>query len=121
MTLKITSREVDGVTLLTLEGQIGLGEEVNSLRDKVKRLVADGKNKVVLDMGQVTQIDSAGLGALVGLHKSLTSQGSVLRLCSLRPNVRETLQITRLLPVFSVSASAEEAVRNFSQGASETA
>ena len=65
MALKMTYREVDGVTVVALDGRIILGEESNALREKVKELLAAGKKKIVLNMNNVTFIDSAGLGALV--------------------------------------------------------
>jgi len=71
VTLKLSSREVDGVTVLALDGRIVLGEETNSLREKVKGLLAEGKRKLVLDMSNVTLIDSAGLGTLVGVHQRI--------------------------------------------------
>ena len=70
MALKITTREVDGVTVAALDGRIVLGEESNALREKVKSLVAAGKKKIVLNMDNVTFIDSAGLGTLVASNHS---------------------------------------------------
>jgi len=115
--LKINVREADGVFVVLPEGRIGLGEEANALRDKVKGLLANGKNKVVLNMGQVTLIDSAGLGTLVGLHHSAHSCGASLRLCNLSHMLKELLQITRLLTVFAVSDSEAQAVQALSKGA----
>ena len=65
MALKMTNREVDGVSVVALDGRIVLGEESNALREKVKSLIAEGKKKVVLNMANITFIDSAGLGTLV--------------------------------------------------------
>jgi len=73
--LKISNREVDGVSVLELEGRIVLGEESNSLRETVKGLLAAGKKKVVLNMDRVSYIDSAGLGALVAAHHSARKLG----------------------------------------------
>ncbi len=70
MALKITAREVDGVTVLGLAGRVVLGEESNALRETVKSLLASGKKKIVLNMDNVTYIDSAGLGTLVSSHHS---------------------------------------------------
>ena len=119
MALKMTQREVDGVTVLTLDGRIGLGEEANSLREKVKSLLGDGKQKLVLDMGHVTLIDSAGLGTLVGVHQSATSRGASLGLCNLGAKLKELLVITRLIVIFGdgVSNSEAEVVRSLSRGA----
>ena len=70
MALKMTNREVDGVSVVALDGRIVLGEESNALREKVKSLLAEGKKKVVLNMDNITFIDSAGLGTLVAAHHS---------------------------------------------------
>jgi anti-sigma B factor antagonist len=109
--LQITVREASGVSVVTLDGRIGVGEEANALRDSVKGLLANGKKKLVLNMGKVTLLDSAGLGTLVGLHHSAVSCGASLRLCNLTAMLRELLQITRLLTVFDVSATEAEAIR----------
>jgi anti-sigma B factor antagonist len=94
-----------------------VGEEANTLRDRVKSLLADGKNKLVLNLHQVTLVDSAGLGTLVGLHHSTASCGARLRLSNLSTMLKEVLQVTRLLTVFEVSASEEDAVRALAEDA----
>jgi anti-sigma B factor antagonist len=115
--LKMTNREVDGVSVVALDGRIVLGEESNALREKVKSLVAEGKKKIVLNMDNVTFIDSAGLGTLVAAHHSVKSQGASLRLCHLGSKFQEVLQITKLLTVFDVFNTEAEAVASFSKGA----
>jgi anti-sigma B factor antagonist len=111
--LKFTSREVDGVSVLALDGRIVLGEESNQLREKVKALVAEGKKKIVLNMENVTFIDSAGLGTLVAAHHSAKAQGAALKICHLGAKFQEVLQITKLLTVFDVYNSEAEAVSSF--------
>jgi anti-sigma B factor antagonist len=115
MPLKITNREVDGVTVLALDGRIVLGEESGALREKVKGLLGEGKKKMVLNVDKVTMIDSSGLGALVAAYSSAKSQGASLRLCNLGSKFNELLQITKLLTVFEVSKSEADAVRGFSK------
>src|SRR5216683_2886252 len=100
MALKMTNREVEGVSVVALDGRIVLGEESNALREKVKSLIAGGKKKIVLNMNNVTFIDSAGL-----------------KLCHLGSKFQEVLQITKLLTVFDVYNSEAEAVGSFSKGA----
>ena len=114
MALKITSREVDGVSVLNLEGRIVLGEESNALREQVKSMLAAGKRKVVLNMGQVTYIDSAGLGTLVAAHHSARTQGATLKLSNLGKKFQEILQVTKLLTVFEVYDSEAAAISSFS-------
>ena len=115
MPLKITNREVDGVTVLALDGRIVLGEESGALREKIKGLLGEGKKKMVLNVDKVTMIDSSGLGALVAAYSSAKSQGASLRLCNLGSKFNELMQITKLLTVFEVSKSEADAVRGFSK------
>ncbi|HMD41740.1 MAG TPA: STAS domain-containing protein [Candidatus Acidoferrum sp.] len=115
MALKMTSREVDGVTVIAMDGRIVLGEESNALREKVKALVAEGKKKVVMNMDNITFIDSAGLGTLVAAHHSAKGQGASLRLCHLGTKFQEVLQITKLMTIFEVYNTEAEAVASFSK------
>jgi anti-sigma B factor antagonist len=113
--LKMTNREVDGVSVVALDGRIVLGEESNALREKVKSLIAEGKKKVVLNMANITFIDSAGLGTLVASHHSAKSQGAALKLAHLGSKFQEVLQITKLLTVFDVYNTEAEAVSSFAK------
>ncbi len=115
MALKMTTREVDGVTVVALDGRIVLGEESNALREKVKGLLGEGRKKIVLNMDNITFIDSAGLGTLVAAHHSARSQGAGLRLCHLGTKFQEVLQITKLLTVFEVYNTEEDAVASLSK------
>jgi len=117
MALKLTNRDVDGVTVVSLDGRIVLGEESSALREKVKALLAEGKKKLVLDMKNVTTIDSSGLGALVAAHSSATTAGASLRLSSLSERSNQLLQMTKLLTVFEVSKTEADAVSSFSKSA----
>jgi anti-sigma B factor antagonist len=118
MALKITNHEVDGIDVLALDGRIVLGEETIALREKVKGLLGAGKKKLVLDLKNVTTIDSSGLGALVAAHSSAKSGGATLLLCNLGSRTNELLQMTRLVTVFEVADSEAEAVRAMSKSAS---
>ncbi len=115
MALKMTNREVDGVAVVALDGRIVLGEESNALREAVKNLIAAGKKKVVLNMANITFIDSAGLGTLVAAHHSAKSQGAALKLAHLGAKFQEVLQITKLLTVFDVYNTEAEAVSSFAK------
>jgi anti-sigma B factor antagonist len=118
MALKMVNREVDGVTVVALDGRILLGEETSALRERVKSLVAEGKKKLLLNLGSVTMIDSSGLGALVAAYSSAKAGGASLRLCNLGSQTNQLLQMTKLLTVFEVSNTEEDAVRGFSKAAS---
>jgi anti-sigma B factor antagonist len=115
--LKMTNREVDGVTVVAMDGRIVLGEESNGLREKVKSLVAEGKKKIILNMNNITFIDSAGLGTLVASHHSAKSQGAAMLLCQLGTKFKEVLQITKLLTVFDVYDTESAAIASFQKSA----
>jgi anti-sigma B factor antagonist len=112
--LKITDRVVDGVAIEALEGRIVLGEESNALREKVKSLLA-GQKKIVLNMTNVTYIDSSGLGTLVASHTSARAQGATLKLCNLGSKFQEILQVTKLVTVFEVYPSEAAAIASFAK------
>ena len=111
--MDITNKEIDGVSVVALDGRIVLGEESNALRERVKALIAEGKKKIVLNMANVKYIDSAGLGILVAAHVSANKQGAALHLSNLGNKFHDVLQLTRLLTVFSVFDSEAEAIRSF--------
>jgi len=110
MDLNISNKQVGDVSVVALKGRIVLGEGSSALREQIKSLVGDGKKKIVLNMENVTYIDSAGLGTLVAAHISAKKQGAALFLSDLGNKFHEVLQITRLLTVFSVYATEAEAV-----------
>jgi len=109
----MTDREVDGVSVVTLDGRIVLGEESNSFREKLKGLLTEGKKKIVLNMAGIKYIDSAGLGTLVAAHVSAKTQGASVRLCNLGEKFHEVMQITRLLTIFDVYDTETAAVSSF--------
>ncbi len=113
MALKMTDRVVDSVNVVDLEGRIVLGEESNAMRERVKSLLAQNKRNIVLNMANVTYIDSAGLGTLVASFHSARSQGATLKLVNLGAKFKEVLQVTKLLTVFEVFDSEAAAVRSF--------
>jgi anti-sigma B factor antagonist len=113
MDLNIQNKQIGDVSVVALKGRIVLGEGSSALRERVKNLVTDGKKKIVLNMANVTYIDSAGLGALVAAYISAKKQGSALHLSDLGNKFHEVLQITRLLTVFSVYATEAEAISSF--------
>jgi anti-sigma B factor antagonist len=113
MDVNITNKEVDGISVVALNGRIVLGEESNVLRERVKSLIGEGKKKIVLNMANVTYIDSAGLGILVAAHVSAKNQGAALHLSNLGNKFHDVLQLTRLLTVFSVYDTEADAISSF--------
>lgn len=115
MALRMTDRDVSGITVLDIEGRIVLGEESNSFRERVKSLLAAGKKKIVLNMANVSYIDSAGLGTLVATFHSARSQGATLKLVNLGAKFKEVLQVTKLMTVFDTYDNETAAVQSFAK------
>ena len=109
----MTDRQIDGVDVVEIEGRIVLGEESNQFREKVKSLLAAGNKKVVLNMANVSYIDSAGLGTLVATFHSARTQGATLKLANLGNKFKEVLQVTKLMTVFDTYDSETAAVQSF--------
>jgi anti-sigma B factor antagonist len=114
--LQIVEREWHGVTVLTLSGRVTIGEESSQLRSKIRQLVGTGKTRLVLDLGDVSLIDSSGLGTLVSSFTTATAQGGTIKLANLTKRFSDQLNITKLVTVFDVYNSAEEAVKSFASG-----
>lgn len=113
--LNISVRENQGVAILELNGRIVLGPETQSLREQVIQLLSEGKKRIVLNLANVTYVDSAGVGTLVNAYTSATRQGGSVKLLNLSDRPRETLQLTRLLTVFDVCENVADAVARFNQ------
>jgi anti-sigma B factor antagonist len=118
MALKLTTRDVDGIAVVSLDGRLVLGEETSALRERVKSLLAQGKKDIVLNLGGVSVIDSSGLGALVAAYSSAKSAGAALGLSNPGSRLNELLQITKLYTIFEVSDTEAEAVRAMAKKAS---
>lgn len=113
MALRMAERDVNGVTVLDIDGRVVLGDESNSFREKVKSLLASGKKKIVLNLQNVSYIDSAGLGTLVATYTSARSQGATLKLANLGAKFKEVLQVTKLMTVFDTYDSEAAAIQSF--------
>ncbi len=111
MALRIDEKDSGGVTVLTLAGRVTLGDESNQLRAKIKELLAAGKKRMVLDLGDVTYIDSAGLGTLVAAYTSTRSEGGEIHLANITKKFSELLSITKLLTIFDVHTSIADALK----------
>jgi len=111
--LKLTTRNVDGVTVIEAIGRIILGQETNDLRESLKGLLANGATKIVINLANVDFIDSSGLGALVGLYSTANSRGAKIRLAAITKRFHELLMITKLLTVFDVYDDEAAAVASF--------
>ena len=113
MSMKLTTREVAGVTILDLSGKITLGEGGLTLRDEVHKLLAKGSKKIVLNLAGVNYIDSSGLGELVSSYTTAKNQGADLKLLNLTKKVKDVLQVTKLYTVFDIFDDEASAIASF--------
>lgn len=113
MTMKASTRQVSGVTIVDMNGRITLGEGSVILREAVKDLIAKGQKKILLNLGDVTYIDSSGIGELVSAFTSVRNQGGELKLLKLTKKVHDLLQITKLYTVFDIKDDEASAVQSY--------
>jgi len=111
--MKATSRTVDGVDIISLQGKITIGAGDSQLRDVINEALNSGNNKILLDMSGVTTIDSSGIGELVGSYTTVTNRGGKLKLLHLPAKLNELLHVTQLITVFEVYENEAEAVASF--------
>jgi len=113
--MKASNRQVDGVTIVDLSGRITLGEGSVVLRDTIRDLVSKGNKKILLNLGDVTYIDSSGIGELVSAFTTVRNQNGELKLLKLTKKVHDLLQITKLYTVFDIKDDEAAAVQSFAK------
>jgi anti-sigma B factor antagonist len=111
--MKVNVRQRDGVTILDLKGKITIGVGDVALRNAVQEAIGGGSTKILINLRDVTTIDSSGVGELVSAYTTATNRGVKLRLVNLPSKVSDILQITQLITVFDVYDSEDEGLRSF--------
>ena len=114
MSVKLGTRQVGDVSVLDVAGRITLGEGSSAMRDALRDMVSKGQKKILLNLGEVSYIDSSGIGELVSGFTTVTNQGGQLKLLGLNKRVKDLLQITKLYTVFEVHDEEAGAIRSFS-------
>ena len=113
MSMKISTRQVDGVTILDCSGRITLGEGSIVLRDAIREILSKGNKKILVNLGDVNYIDSSGIGELVSAFTTVKNQGGELKLLNLTRKVHDLLQITKLYTVFDVKDDEASAIASY--------
>ena len=113
MSLKITVRETADATILDLNGRITLGEGLSDLRDSIREALSGSRKHLILNLADVSYIDSSGLGQLIGSYASVTQRGGQMKLVNLQKRVVDLMQITKLLTVFETYNSEPAALASF--------
>jgi anti-sigma B factor antagonist len=114
VSMKVSTRQVDGVVVMDLSGRITLGEGSVVLRDAVRELLSKGNKKILANLADVNYIDSSGIGELVSAFTTVKNQGGELKLLNLTKKVHDLLQITKLYTVFDVKDNEAAAIQSFS-------
>jgi anti-sigma B factor antagonist len=117
MALTAKVRKVGEVAIVDLNGKITLGENTGILRDELRSLLSQGTKNIVLNMGAVSYVDSAGLGELVGAYTTATNQGGALKLLHLQGKMKDLMQITKLHTIFPAFEDEKSAVDSFGAAA----
>lgn len=112
MTLKMETHTTEGVTVVMCQGRIVFGEEATELRETLKKLLASTR-KLIMNLSGVNYIDSGGLGTLVGVYSSARASGADIKLTGLGQRLRDVLQITKLVTVFEVYDTEQQAIAAF--------
>lgn len=117
MSLTAKTRQVGSVAIVDLHGKITLGENTGILRDELRSLLSQGSKNILLNLKDVSYVDSAGLGELVGAYTTATNQGGAVKLLHLQGKLKDLLQITKLHTVFPTFENEQEAVKSFAAAA----
>lgn len=115
MSLKITQRSVGDVHIMDLSGKITIGEGSVQLREAVKTMLESGNTKLLLNLGDVSYVDSSGIGELVSSYTTVKNRGGHLKLLNLTKKIQDLLMITKLLTVFETFESEDSAVGSFTK------
>jgi anti-sigma B factor antagonist len=113
VSMKATIRQVDSVVVIDISGRITLGEGCAQLRELIRDQLTKGNKNVLLNLADVTYIDSSGIGELVSAFTAVSNQGGQLKLLNLTKKVHDLLQITKLYTVFDIHDDEAKAISSF--------
>jgi anti-sigma B factor antagonist len=113
--MKIGRHEEGSVTIIEPKGKITIGEGDVLLREEITRLLGEEKKQLVLDLGGISYMDSAGVGELVSVYTSVKNRGGELKLSCLTKKIKDLLQITQLMTIFDTYETTQEAIGAFKQ------
>jgi anti-sigma B factor antagonist len=113
VSVRLNTRQVGDVVVVDVSGRITLGEGSSTLREGIRELLAKGHRKILLNLADVSYIDSSGIGELVSAYTSVTNAGGQLKLVNLTKRVNDLLQITKLYTIFDIYDNELTAVRSF--------
>jgi anti-sigma B factor antagonist len=113
--VKESSLQDGKIIVLKLKGNFVGGDETDELQDKIKKLAESGNEKLVIDLGEVSYLNSSALGVLISAHANYAKRNGKVKLCQLNKNLENLFVITKLSLIFETYPSEMEAVAGFSQ------
>lgn len=111
--LNIQHRQTGDVSIIDLSGKITIGEGSVQLREAVRKALDEGKKKIILNLGDVSYVDSSGIGELVSSYTTTNNNGGHLKLLNLTKKIQDLLMITKLLTVFETFDNEAAAIESF--------
>jgi anti-sigma B factor antagonist len=111
--LAVKERQAGDVTILDMNGEVRIGEGSVAMRDAIRKLADNGKQKILLNLAGVSYVDSSGIGELIANYTTVTRQGGQLKLLNLTDRIQNLLVITKLLTVFDSYEDEGEALKSF--------
>jgi anti-sigma B factor antagonist len=115
MSLKINIRETADAAILDMSGRVSLGDGLAELRDSIREALAGDQKNILLNLAEVSHIDSSGLGQLIGSYATVTSRGGQMKLLNLQKRVNDLMQVTKLVTVFETYTNEEAALKSFAR------
>lgn len=115
MSLKINIRETPNVAILDMSGRVTLGDALGDFRDSIREALAGDRKNILLNLAEVSYIDSSGLGQLIGSYATITDRGGQMKLLNLQKKVTDLMQITKLLTIFETFDNEAKALASFAK------
>ena len=115
MSLKIDIRETANAAILDISGRVTLGESLADLRDSIREALSGDQKNILLNLADVSYIDSSGLGQLIGSYATVTNRGGQMKMLNLQKKVNDLMQVTKLLTVFETYTNEEAALKSFAK------
>jgi anti-sigma B factor antagonist len=117
MSFSANTRKVGGAVIIDMSGRLTIGEPALLLRETIRRFIADGNSRFILNLAEVNYIDSGGLGELITTYTTVRNRQGDVKLLKLTAKAKDLLQMTKLLTVFDTYDDEQKALAALSSAA----
>lgn len=111
--MKITRTDKEGVAVIAVSGKLMGGPDADAFQEHLKKILEDGRRKILVDLGEVSWVNSTGLGILIAGHSTVAKAGGDMKLCKVSRRVDSILMVTRLNMIFESYADEAQALASF--------